>query len=106
MPVRYRWAHRRPQGRMLWRWLILVVTPYGLVPFLGAALMTPSLLLWGLTSPKGLSVPLPDNHLGLGIALACVLAAVCCFGGPRVATFIARRRRTRLQVFLENPTRG
>ncbi len=41
MPLRVRWEHRRPPGRMLWRWLTLAVTPYVLVPWLAVALMTP-----------------------------------------------------------------
>ena len=32
MPLRFRWEHRRPRGRMLWRWMTLAVTPYVLVP--------------------------------------------------------------------------
>jgi hypothetical protein len=32
MPLRYRWEHRQPRRRMLVRWAVLVLTPYGLVP--------------------------------------------------------------------------
>ena len=35
IPLGERWAHRRPWRHMLVRWLVLVVTPYGLVPALG-----------------------------------------------------------------------
>ena len=55
MPLRFRWEHRQPPGRMLWRWLTLAVIPYVLVPWLAVALMTPLLLLWGFTSVHGLS---------------------------------------------------
>lgn len=106
MPIRYRWEHRRPRRRMLWRWLILVVTPYGVVPFLGVVVMTPSLLVWGLTSTHGLSQKLPDNDLGWGVALACVVAALCSFGGHRAGSWLARRRRARLLAFLADPTLG
>jgi hypothetical protein len=106
MPLRYRWEHRLPRRRMLWRWLALVVTPYGLVPFLGVVIMGPSLLVWGLTSTHGLTRTLPDNDLGLGIALACVVAAGCAFGGHRVGAWIAGRRRAKLLAFLADPTRG
>ena len=106
LPLRYRWEHRRPRRRMLWRWIALVVTPYGLVPLLGVVVMAPSLLLWGLTSTHGISQKLPDNDLGWGVALACGVAAVCSFGGHRIGAWLAHRRRDELISFLTDPTRG
>ena len=106
MPIRFRWEHRLPKRRMLWRWLALVVTPYGLVPVLGVLIMVPSLLLWGLTSKHGLGQKLPDNDLGWGVALACVVAGVCAFGGHRLGSWLAHRRRDALLAFLADPTRG
>ena len=105
-PIRYRWEHRLPRRRMLWRWLALVVTPYGLVPLLGVLIMLPSLLVWGLTSSHGLSQKLPDNDLGWGVALACAVAALCSFGGHRLGARLARRRREPLITFLADPARG
>ena len=84
MPLRFRWEHRRPLRRMLWRWLTLAVTPYVLVPALSVVLMVPSLLLWGFTSVHGLSRKLPDNDVGLGVALACAVAVLCSSGGHRL----------------------
>jgi hypothetical protein len=106
MPIRYRWLHRLPRRRMLWRWLTLVVTPYGLVPVLGGLIMLPSLLLWGLTSTHGLSQKLPDHDLGWGVALACAVAAACSFGGHRFGAWLARRRRDSLLAFLADPSGG
>ncbi len=106
LPLRYRWQHRRPRRRMLWRWLTLAVTPYVLVPWLAIALMTPSLLLWGFTSPHGLSRKLPDHDLGLGVALACAVAIVCAFIGHRRGVKMAQRRQARLLAFLADPARG
>jgi hypothetical protein len=71
---------------MLWRWLTLAVTPYVLVPWLAIALMTPSLLLWGFTSPHSLSAKLPDHDLGLGVAPACAVAIVCSLVSHRRAS--------------------
>ena len=104
MPLRYRWEHRRPRRRMLLRWLILVVTPYGLVPALGVILLLPSLAIWGFTSKTGLSKRLPSNDLGLGIAVACLIAGVAWWGGHRAATWLIRRRRGELVRFLGDPT--
>ena len=105
MPLRFRWEHRRPRPRMLWRWLALLLTPYVLVPWLAIALMTPSLLLWGFTSAHGLSRKLPDHDLGLGVALACAVAIVCSFASHRWGVMIAQRRRAQLLPFLADPTR-
>jgi hypothetical protein len=106
MPIRYRWEHRLPRRRMVYRWFALVVTPYGLVPLLGVLIMVPSLLLWGLTSTHGLSQKLPDHDLGWGVALACAVAALCAFGGHRFGAWLAHRRRDALLAFLADPTRG
>ena len=106
MPLRFRWEHRWPRARMLWRWLTLLLTPYILVPWLAIALMTPSLLLWGFTSAHGLSRKLPDHDLGLGIALACAVAIACSFVAHRWAVKLAERRRAKLLPFLADPTRG
>jgi hypothetical protein len=106
MPLRFRWEHRWPRWRMLWRWLALLLTPYILVPWLAIALMTPSLLLWGFTSAHGLSRKLPDHDLGLGIALACAVAIACSFVAHRWAVKLAERRRAKLLPFLADPTRG
>ena len=94
MPLRFRWEHRRPRGRMLWRWLTLAVIPYVLVPWLAVALMIPSLLLWGFTSVHGLSSKLPDHDLGLGVGIAYAVAILCSFasigGGSRWPSAAAR----------------
>jgi len=106
MPIRYRWEHRQPRRRMLWRWVVLIVVPYGVVPLLGVAIMAPSLALWGFTSTSGLSQKLPDSDLGWGVVLACAISLACAFVGHRVSTRIAHRRRSQLLSFLADPTRG
>jgi hypothetical protein len=106
MPLRYRWEHQVPRRRMLLRWGVLILTPYGLVPVLAVLLMTPSLLLWGFTSAHGLSQRLPDHDLGLGVALACAIALACSIGGQRLGVGMALRRRAKLEAFLADPGRG
>jgi hypothetical protein len=106
MPLRYRWEHRQPRWRMLGRWVVLVIAPYGLVPLLAVALMAPTLLLWGFTSAHGLSQKLPDNDLGWGVAVACTVAAACSIGGHRVGIRLVHRRRAKLLAFLADRTRG
>jgi hypothetical protein len=106
MPLRYRWEHRRPARRKLFRWGVLIVTPYGLLPVLSTLMLAPSLLLWGFTVPHGLSEKVPDHDLGLGIGVACVLALICTVGGHRIGGWMARKRRPKLVDFLSDPTRG
>ncbi len=106
MPLRYRWLNQRPRRTMLWRWAVLVVIPYGLIPLLAVVIMVPSLLLWGITPTHGLAHTLPDRDLGWGVALACVVASACSFGGHRIGARMAHHRRTRLLAFLTDPTKG
>ena len=106
MPLRYRWEHRRPRKRMLVRWVTLAVTPYVLVPLLAALMLVPSLLVWGFTAPHGLSEKLPDHDLGLGVAVACVIALACSLGGHRLGGVMVQKRRAKLVEFLSDPVRG
>ncbi len=91
---------------MLVRWLTLAVTPYVLVPALAALMLVPSLLLWGFTSPHGLSAKLPDHDLGLGVVVACGIALACSVGGHRLGVWMAQRRQAKLVAFLSDPVRG
>ena len=91
---------------MIIRWLTLAATPYLLVPFLAGVLMIPSLILWGEVTNRGFSAVLPDSDFAGGIAVACVLAAVCCVGGHRLGYRIARRHMVEERDFLGDPTRG
>ena len=98
IPVRYRWEHRRRWWPMLGRWGTLVLLPYAVVPALTIVFLAPTLLIWGLTSPKGLTSKLPDNDLGLGIALACVIAIGAAYFGQRASLWLV--------AYLADPTRG
>lgn len=49
---------------------------------------------------------LPDHDLGLGVAVASVIAVVCSIGGQRFGVWIVQRRRERLVNFLSDPMRG
>ena len=52
LPLRYRWANRRRRWPMIFRWIVLVLAPYGLVPALTAVLTLPSVLLWTAVAPS------------------------------------------------------
>ncbi len=106
IPIRYRLAHRKDWWPMLVRWGSLVLVPYALVPALTVTLMSPSLLVWGLTSKSGLTTKVPDNDLGLGMALACGIAITAVYVGQRVSLHLIARRRDRLVAYLSDPRRG
>jgi hypothetical protein len=106
VPIRYRWSQRRKWKTMLLRWGTLVLLPYALVPALTVAFLSPSLLLWGLLSPHGLTKKVPDDNLGLGIGLACAIAIVALLVGHRIALRLIARRRDALVDYLSDPLRG
>ncbi len=106
MPLSVRWQQRRRRWPAVGRWALLVVTPYVLVPGLALVLMVPSLLLWGVLGPHGISRKLPDTDLGWGVAVACAVAALCWLGGHRAGVWMAGRRHAKLTGFLADPLRG
>ena len=106
MPLRFRWDHLRPFWRMIVRWLALAVTPYVVFPAIAALLMVPTLILWGLLTPTGLSKNLHVTDFGWGVAVACVLAVAGWWGGHRVGSVVARRRSAWLDDFLADPSRA
>ena len=76
IPMRERWVHRHSWRHMWVRWLLLVVTPYGLVPALAFAFITPTLLLWGISAQSGLTGRLSDGEYALGGLMACGLSLI------------------------------
>jgi len=106
VPIRYRWTQRRNWKPMLLRWGTLVLLPYAVVPGLTIAFLSPSLLLWGLVSPSGLTKKLPDNNIGLGIGLACAIAVAAVWIGHRYAIRLIAWRRDALVAYLSDPLRG
>jgi hypothetical protein len=106
MPLRFRWEHRRPVARMIVRWLALAVTPYVVFPVITAVLMAPTLILWGLLTPTGLSKNLHVTDFGWGVGVACVLAVAGLWGGHHAGYVLARRRSEWLDAFLADPARA
>jgi len=106
VPLPYRWRNRRKWWPMLGRWVTLVLVPYAVVPALTITFLAPSLLVWGITSKSGLSKQLPDNDVGLGIALACAIAFGAVFLGQHVSLRLIARRRDKLVSYLSDPLLG
>ena len=106
IPMRERWAHRRSWGQMWVRWLVLVVTPYGLVPALAFAFITPTLLLWGISAQNGLTGRLSDGEYALGVLMACGLSLIGAVFGQRAGARWAFHRKKRLSAYLADPSLG
>ena len=107
MPLRRRWAHRRPYRRQL-RWIVLVVVPYGLVPLAVLLLSVPTLALWFAT--VGLHRQqldrFTDRVFAWGVGLGAALAVAAWLGGVRASALLAQRRADRPSPFLADPDRG
>jgi hypothetical protein len=106
VPLRRRWAHRRPYRRQL-RWLILTLVPYGLVPALVLVLSVPTLLLWVFTVRMNwYTDPMADRYFAWGVSLGALVSLAVWFGGVRLGARLTQRRATRLAAFLADPDRG
>jgi hypothetical protein len=106
LPLRHRWANRRRWWPMIGRWLVLVLAPYGLVPFLAVMLSLPSVALWTAVAPGGQRSRITDAQFGWGLVLAAVIAAVAWIAGHHVGSHLANRRRRSLAGYLLDPDRG
>ena len=106
IPLRQRWAHRRSWRQMWVRWLVLVVTPYGLVPALAFAFITPTLLLWGISAQYGLTGRLSDGEYALGVLMACGLSLAGAIFGQRAGARWAFHRKKKLSAYLADPSLG
>lgn len=106
MALTRRWAHRRPWRRMIVRWLVLVLAPYGLVPALTVIITIPTVVLWTVAAPDWTTAGIPDDVFAWGAVVACAVAVAVWIGGIRAAPRLAQRRRDRLTRFLADPDRG
>lgn len=106
IPLRERWAQRRAWRHMLVRWLALAVTPYGLVPALAFAFITPTLTLWGISAQNGLTGRLSDGEFAWGVLLACSLSVTAAVLGQRAGARLALRRQEALSAYLADPSLG
>jgi hypothetical protein len=106
LPLRTRWAHRRPWRTMVVRWAVLVVVPYGVVPALTGLVVLPSVLFWHLFATNGLTQPLTATEFLKGTLLTAACSVGMLVGGRRVALQLVARRRTRLDAYLADPGRG
>ena len=102
-----RWEQRRSWKHMLARWTALVLTPYGLVPFVSVVLIAPSILLWNFIVAERVEQPAERRGLRVGGAAAtATIALTAFFGGHRLGVRWARRRQDTLGAYLADPDLG
>jgi len=126
LQLHYRWDHRVPLRRMIVRWLILAVVPYGLVPALCLLMTVPAAIVLVLThsankhvisfidaegKPFGLALPGRGHPVSGGmfaacVALTCGVAVVVWISGRRANMRLIRRRQAAIAACLADPTRG
>jgi len=106
LALRYRWARRRRWRQMLFRWSVLLLTPYGVVPLLTGVLTLPSVLLWTAVAPSGHRNRITDAQFAWGLVLGAAVAAVAWVVGHWYGPRLAHRRRRWLAGFLADPERG
>ena len=126
LELKYRWHNRRPLGRMIVRWTILILVPYGLVPALGILMTLPALAMLvrshednshvvnfinAIGGQFGLHVdvgtrPLSTAMFIVCVAITCAVAALTWLVGRWADLRLIRRRRAELGDWLANPTMG
>jgi hypothetical protein len=106
LPLRYRWTHRRRWRPMLARWIVLVLTPYLVVPLMSLVLTLPSLLLWHAMTRGMHGSHLSDTQFAWGLLLAAAVTVPAWLVGHRYGYRLASRRGERLTAFLADPDRG
>jgi hypothetical protein len=104
LTLKVRWEHRHPLGRMVARWLILVLVPYVFVPFVASVLVLPVLAGWRLTS--GSWATRSDGAFVLGVLVLSLVATVAWVAGHALAGRLVARRVERLRAFLDDPLQG
>ena len=104
--LRFRWQHRRRFFHVIVRWVALLLVPYGVVPGIGAVMITPSMLLWSTLSADGLGSRLPTEHFAAGVLLAALVSMAAFAGGYAVSLRLIRRRHDVLRAYLADPDRG
>lgn len=106
LPLRVRWQHRTPRRRMLVRWAVLILLPYGLVPALTAIGLAPSVLAGAVAYTAGLRGRDLDLVLIGGLALAIPLTLWLWHRATAQAARMTVRRAEALRTSLADPLTG
>jgi hypothetical protein len=106
VPLRRRWAHRKPLRHKVVRWLILAMMPWLVVPGLILLISAPTVGLWVATYSTWGGRRIPDAEFIAGVTAGCAVAVLFWIAGARLAAQFAYRRRDKLANFLADPDQG
>jgi hypothetical protein len=126
LELKYRWEHRHPLPRMIVRWAILVVVPYGLVPALAILMTVPALVVIVRANEDNSHVVHFINAFGRQVGVhvhagtrspsaAMFIVCVAITRGLAILTWLVgrgmdlrliRRRHVELVHWLSDPTMG
>jgi hypothetical protein len=126
LELKYRWENRKPFRRMIVRWTILILLPYGLVPLLSVLMTIPAIAILvrakqdnsyvvnfvnDIFGKLGIKVALGTHPMTSGTFLLCVGVtcgvALVLWGVGRWAQLrLIARRKTQLREWLSEPTMG
>jgi hypothetical protein len=103
--LRWRWEKRHAHRRTM-RWLVLVVSPFIVVPALIAVSLACGIAAGAAIGGRDASGHLDTTGLTVAAALSIFVAGVAFFAAPRVSTGLAGKRRTVLTRTLRDPDLG
>jgi hypothetical protein len=126
LELRYRWEHRKPFFRMIVRWTVLILVPYGLVPMLSVIMIVPALVILvrshednsyvvnfinEIVGKLGIHVapgthPMSNQMFMLCVGVTCVIAVATWIFGRWANLRLIKRRRTPIEEWLSDPTMG
>jgi hypothetical protein len=126
LELKYRWENRKPFRRMIVRWTILILLPYGLVPFLSVLMTVPAIVILvrakqdnsyvvnfvnDIFGQLGIKVPLGTEPMTQGTFVLCVVVtcgvALLLWAVGRWSQLrLIARRKTQLHEWLSDPTMG
>jgi hypothetical protein len=95
-----RWRHRRNVKTQV-RWLVLICTPYVVVPAVIVAVGLPALAWWHFKT-GGVVGPIPDALFGQLVVIASVTSLAVWLAGRAGSRRLLRRNRVRLRAYLSD----
>lgn len=104
--LRERWARRDEFGHMIFRWLVLLFTPYAIVPAIAGAISAIPVLIWTLLAPHHVMADRRISHLVIVILVAIAISTTASIWGRKLTCALVALRRAALVSYLADPARG
>jgi hypothetical protein len=106
IPLRERWRLRTTsRWHMLWRWVALVLVPYGVVPVVSVLTVVPAYLVWTAMG-HGIQGGLNAGELIVGGLVVLATSILLWWIGRALSVRVARKHHDGLDAYLADPLRG